>query len=79
MKALVQRWGNSLAIRIPKAVAEMAGVAEGTAVDMDLDGGEIRIRAVLHHDIALADLLSGITPENLHGEVETGATGDEAW
>ena len=42
--ATVQKWGNSLGVRIPKAVAEQAGLAEETQVSCELAGEEIVIR-----------------------------------
>jgi antitoxin MazE len=72
MKARVQKWGNSLALRIPKAFAAEAGLREDTAVELSLRDGAIVIRATAPVPLTLAELLQGITDENLHGEWQTG-------
>ena len=78
MKTQVQRWGNSLAVRIPKAFASQIGVGENTTVELDLVDGALIIRA--SHELTLDELLAGITDDNLHGETDTGpAVGAEAW
>jgi len=56
--------GNSLAIRIPTAIAKHADVHDGTAVEMTADGGVILVRKP--HVTLLQDLIERITPENMH-------------
>ncbi len=78
MVVKVQRWGNSLALRLPKAAAVEAGVAEGSSVEVEAREGRIVVRVL--HRYRLADLLAGVKPKNLHGEVDTGpAVGREEW
>lgn len=78
MKTQVQRWGNSLAVRIPKAVAFQMGVGENTTVELDLKDGVLTMRA--SGELTLDELLAGVTEDNLHGEIDTGpAVGAEAW
>lgn len=73
----VQKWGNSLGIRIPKALAQKAGLEEGAEVDMDVENGCLVIKP---KGPVLEELLQQITSENLHGEIATGAaTGEESW
>lgn len=80
MIAKIQKWGNSLGLRIPKALAEQAAVGEGAKVDISVDNGRLVISAVRDPDHDLDELLARITPENLHGEVTTGAPrGREVW
>jgi len=80
MKLKVQKWGNSLALRIPKALAIEANVASGSTVEMSLSNGELRIKPVEDQDYSLDELLSGITAENIHDEVSTGIPqGKESW
>lgn len=80
MKTKVQRWGNSLAVRIPKAFAEELGVEDNTEVDLALHDEELVIRPVGRLRFSLSELLEQVTEDNLHSEVETGpAVGDEAW
>lgn len=78
MKTQVQRWGNSLAVRIPKAVASQMGVGENTTVELDLKDGVLTIRA--SDELTLDELLACVMEDNLHGEIDTGpAVGAEAW
>jgi antitoxin MazE len=80
MHTIVQNWGNSLGLRIPKTVARLVGVARGTEVEVTVDGDTIVIRPVTPTQPTLADLLGAVTAENLHTEVDTGAAvGSEFW
>ena len=80
MKLKVQKWGNSLALRIPKALAIEANVASGSTVEMSLSNGELKIKPVEDQEYILEGLLSGITAENIHVEVPTGIPqGKESW
>jgi len=80
MKARVQKWGNSLALRIPKSFATEAGLCEGTAVDLSVAEGKLVVQPHAEEPLSLDSLLAGITDENLHGEWDTGpAVGKEIW
>ena len=80
MKTRVQKWGNSLALRIPKAFADEVGLQKETSVDISLDDGKIIISPTAKPKLDLNDLLKQVTEENLHGEFETGpAVGNETW
>ena len=80
MKARIQKWGNSLALRIPKALAEEVHVRQNTQVEISLVDGKIVVEPVKTPDWTLEDLLEGITEENLHLEVESGpSVGKEIW
>jgi antitoxin MazE len=70
--AQVVKWGNSLAIRIPKLVAEEAGVSEGDPIELEAERGEIKLRR-REKIPTLRQLVSQITPENRHGETLTGS------
>ena len=65
--AQVVKWGNSLAVRIPKPVAEEAGVVEGDAIELKAGQGEIKLR-LRERVPTLKELVSRITPENRHAE-----------
>ena len=79
MRAKAQKWGNSLAVRIPKAIADEAGVGERDDIDIDVIGDVIQIRRC-RPEPTLAELLSGVTSANLHDEVDFGSPeGREAW
>jgi antitoxin MazE len=80
MKARIQKWGNSLALRIPKALADEAGLEQHRSVELALVDGQIMITPHAEDEYQLDDLLSKITPDNLHAEIDTGyATGNEVW
>lgn len=73
----VQRWGNSLGIRIPKALAIQAGIEEGAMIEFEIEDGKLIIK---RKQKELDDMLAQITPDNLHKEVSIGdAVGREAW
>ncbi len=67
----IVKWGNSLAVRIPKPVAEQAGVAEGDPVLLEAERGQIRLKR-RERVPTLKELVAQITPENRHGEISAG-------
>lgn len=80
MKTRVQKWGNSLALRIPKSFAEEAGLHAASAVELTLVEGRLVVQPIAPQPPTLEDLLRGITDENLPGEWDTGPPiGREAW
>ncbi|HVG31385.1 MAG TPA: AbrB/MazE/SpoVT family DNA-binding domain-containing protein [Pyrinomonadaceae bacterium] len=80
MKVQVQRWGNSLALRIPKSFAVESNIEQGSVVEVSLDQGRIVVEPVRETDYTLEELLSGVTKRNLHAEVDGGAAvGKEVW
>ncbi|GIO56840.1 MULTISPECIES: AbrB/MazE/SpoVT family DNA-binding domain-containing protein [Paenibacillus] len=73
----VQKWGNSLGIRIPKSLALKVGLEEGSEVDLDVENGHLIIKP---KSSSLEELLTQVTPENIHKEISTGdPEGKEAW
>jgi antitoxin MazE len=80
MHTKIQKWGNSLGLRIPRSYAEEAQVKEGSTVDVSVENGCLRIRPLRARKYLLSDLLKGISRKNLHPEIATGdAVGREAW
>ena len=80
MNARIQKWGNSLALRIPKSFAAETQIEQDTLVDLSLLNGKIVIEPVKRPEVTLERLLAGITEQNLHQEADTGpAVGAEAW
>ncbi len=80
MKTRVQKWGNSLALRIPKSFASEVGLQSESPVEVTMADGKLVIAPVTKHELTLKQLLAKVTPENIHHEVETGpATGNEIW
>ena len=80
MKTAVQRWGNSLALRIPRTYAAETKISEGSEVELTLKSGALVVRPVVRKRHSLTDLLKRVTAANRHDAVETGhAMGKEVW
>ncbi len=79
MKATIQKWGNSLAIRIPKNITKDSGVSEGSNIDIIVENGKI-VLSPIEKEYSLNELLKNITIDNIHSEISTGdQTGGEIW
>ena len=72
LRVQVQKWGNSLALRIPKPFAQDAEVTEGTLVDVSVSEGKLVVAPVRKKATTLKQLLSKVHRGNLHGEVDSG-------
>jgi antitoxin MazE len=80
MRTRVQKWGNSLAVRIPKSFAADVGLVDDTVVEVRVVDGQLVVIPVPPVRYRLEVLLAGITEENLHHEVPAEpAVGDEVW
>ena len=80
METRVQRWGNSLALRIPKLLADEAGLKVNSPVQLTLRDKQLVIAPVVKPTLSLDSFLARVTDENLHREVDTGpAVGGEVW
>lgn len=80
MRTRIQKWGNSLALRIPKTFAQEANLKENSQVEVSLNEGKVVVSPVSKSRLTLEKLLTGVTPENIHPEVDTGSpTGKEIW
>ncbi len=80
MEAHVRKWGNSLALRIPKSFAAEAGLTENLPVELSILEGRLIVQPRTEEPLSLESLLAEITKENLHGEWDTGsAVGKETW
>ena len=80
METRVQKWGNSLALRIPKPLAADAGLKDDSPVELSLVDGRLVITPMAKPGVDLEQLLAQVTESNLHGEVNTGpAMGGEIW
>lgn len=78
MKVQVQKWGNSLALRIPKSFALETNIENGSTVDVAVQKGALVIKPVVEEKLTLDEMLAGITEENLHAEIDFGkAEGEE--
>lgn len=65
----VQKWGNSLGVRIPRSVAEEVRLEAGTRVAVRAENGLLVIVPTKKGAFDLSDLLDKITPDNLHGKI----------
>ena len=76
----VQKWGNSLAVRIPQAIARDARLVRGDRLSLELAGdGSIVLRSE-HRKYSLDELVADIKPKNRHGETDWGVPqGQESW
>jgi antitoxin MazE len=80
MVATITKWGNSLAIRIPQGLAKEILLAEGVEVDLVVIDGNLVLKPRRQKRYSLDDLIAEITPDNLHGIIDSGvAVGNEAW
>lgn len=80
MKVQIQKWGNSLALRIPKSFALESNVKRGSTVDVSMDNGTIVVTPIKESKYTLEKLLEGLTDDQLHGEIDTGPPiGREVW
>ena len=76
--SMVQKWGNSLAIRIPKDLADNIAMTQGTAVNIiETKNGLEIVPSKPKFEFTLEDLLSQCKPENRHETVEFGIVGKE--
>ena len=80
MRTRIQKWGNSLAVRIPKSYAVEARLEQDLPVELSMENGKLVMQPVTMPEFTLEELLSQMTEENLHGEAEVGpAAGKEVW
>jgi antitoxin MazE len=80
MVTKIQKWGNSLGVRIPKGVARAARVQEGTTVMLAVSNGRLTVVPLKTRPYALETLLAGVTRKNLHTPVDSGdPVGREVW
>ena len=80
MQTRIQKWGNSLGLRIPRSFAAEAQVDEGAAVDLSVENGTLLVRPLRVRKYSLNGLLRKVSRRNLHGEVSAGrAVWREAW
>ena len=80
MKTRIQKWGNSLALRIPKSFANEVGLEQDSAVEVSLKDGKLVISSAAKSKLTLKRLLAQVTRDNRHSEVDTGpAVGSEVW
>ncbi|MDL1978405.1 MAG: AbrB/MazE/SpoVT family DNA-binding domain-containing protein [Deltaproteobacteria bacterium] len=80
MRTKVQKWGNSLAIRIPKLFAQNIRLRNNDSVELLLKKGKLIISPITDKEYTLEELLSGVTVDNVHNEIDMGKpVGKEVW
>lgn len=80
MNMRIQKWGNSLALRIPKSFAKEARIDQGATVTISVKDGKLIIATPTRQKYTLDALLSGISKKNIHQEWEMSKpAGKEAW
>ena len=80
MQTKIKKWGNSLALRIPKSFALNAKLRQNELVDISIDKEKIIITPIGEKEYSLDELLEGVSEDNLHGEFDTGVpVGKEIW
>ncbi len=80
MKARIQKWGNSLALRIPKSFATHSLIEQGSVVELSLENGRMIVEPAREKEYSLEELLTRVTKKNLHAEVDFGKpVGKEVW
>lgn len=80
IRGSVGKWGNSAAVRLPATLLEQANLSPQQPIDLLLSSGRIILEPVRDQEFELSALLSLITPENLHGEIDLGGpVGREAF
>ncbi len=80
MQAVIQKWGNSLAFRIPKSFANATNIELGLKVELEIVKGNIVLKPIKDKKYKLDELLSQIDEDNIHKEVDFGkAEGKEIW
>lgn len=79
MRTRISKWGNSLAVRLPKPFIEELGLADGAEVEILVRGGQLILSAA-NREYVLEELVEGITRENRHVESDWGRPkGREVW
>ncbi len=76
----LQKWGNSLGLRIPKSFAAETQVEAGSTVDISVQDGGLVVRPIRRKKYTLSELLRRVSSKNLHDEIATGEpVGREVW
>jgi antitoxin MazE len=79
MRARVEKWGNSLALRIPEPLVAELGLTPGALVEISIACGRLVVSVTEQPNVTLEALLAGVTADNAHVEIDTGPSiGSEA-
>ena len=73
MQTKIKKWGNSLAVRIPKLLAFDVNLKQNEWIDISIGKNSIVITPIGEKEYSLEKFLKGVSKNNLHGEFDTGA------
>lgn len=73
MKTKVQKWGNSLSVRLPKTVAQEMGLQVNDILEIEIDDHRLILEARKDQEYRLTNLMKEVTEDNLHTEISVGA------
>ena len=73
MQTRVQKWGNSLGVRIPRGLAEEVGLVAGTEVSLSSKDGQLVVTPAIPTRLSLDDLLAGVSEGNIHSPIDIGS------
>ncbi len=80
MRARIQKWGNSLVLRLPETIALEAGLEKDGEVELSVEEGRLVVEALVTRSYTLDELLAGVRPSNLQAEIKWGSpVGREVW
>ncbi|MEZ4512748.1 MAG: AbrB/MazE/SpoVT family DNA-binding domain-containing protein [Chloroflexota bacterium] len=80
MKTQIKKWGNSLALRIPKTYVDQMAFYPDSPVAITIIDGKLIIEPLQEPELTLDELLAQITADNVHREIDTGPdVGNEVW
>ncbi len=80
MNARMQKWGNSLALRIPKTFASELGLKQNSPIELSLKNGKLIVLPIIAPKFTLEHLLSQVNKNNLHSGIDAGhPVGKEVW
>lgn len=80
MKTKAQKWGNSLAVRLPRPVAQQAGIKPDDSLEIQVSKGRVVLTPAATPEYRLGDLLKKVTKKNIHRETDWGKPrGKEIW
>jgi len=71
MRTHIAKWGNSLAVRLPRDIADRISLEVGTLVEIEVEAGTLVLRPAVPR-YALAELLAGMSPEAMHEAFDWG-------
>ena len=72
MQTTIQKWGNSLAVRIPRSFASETQIENGTEVDLFIKNNQLIISPVAKKEYTLDNMLSKVNESNIHYEIDFG-------